>query len=325
MGDLMDIEAAAALVKEGRRLAIGGAEALLRRLPEGSWIGGTIPYFMTRDGGCSTRGKVFVDELPDLEDVRLATYGADELDRLGSEAFEHGFTLIAVPAFSRVFKAFAMQAPTLTRPADSPLVGWVPGTHFDEAGFVSPKAFAGSGEAGSSDRLVALHARLPEGLRAVVETINLFQPGIGSTLRFPRDGFAQSEVEVDGESREFRAWLEARGVDRRLPLLTTVDGERINSSFQELPPPGEPVRLHAPVFTGRDYRIAGRIGDYLEEFEAFEMPGDRRIIFCCNCVFNYLYAELEGVKVPLTGVITFGEIAGVLHNQTLAYLALTSA
>jgi len=46
-------------------------------------------------------------------------------------------------------------------------------------------------------------------------------------------------------------------------------------------------------------------------------------VFSCNCILNYLYADLAGDKaLSITGPATFGEIAYVLLNQTLVYLEL---
>ena len=45
-GALMSIDEAALLVRGSGSYTVAGEEALLRRLPRGRWIGGTIPYFM---------------------------------------------------------------------------------------------------------------------------------------------------------------------------------------------------------------------------------------------------------------------------------------
>jgi hypothetical protein len=44
-------------------------------------------------------------------------------------------------------------------------------------------------------------------------------------------------------------------------------------------------------------------------------------VFSCNCILNYLYAELEGKRTgAITGPITYGEIANLLLSQTLVRL-----
>ena len=47
------------------------------------------------------------------------------------------------------------------------------------------------------------------------------------------------------------------------------------------------------------------------------------ILFSCNCILNYQYAELEGEKTKgFTGPVTFGEVAYQLLNQTMVYLTI---
>ena len=57
---LMPLPLAAEMIAAGQVLCIAGDEAVLRQLPRGQWIGGTIPYFMTGDGGQVSRDQVFV-------------------------------------------------------------------------------------------------------------------------------------------------------------------------------------------------------------------------------------------------------------------------
>ena len=60
------LEEAGAPYGDGARLPegeAGGVQALLSRLPEGRWIGGTIPYFMTEEGGVFCRERIFVTRL----------------------------------------------------------------------------------------------------------------------------------------------------------------------------------------------------------------------------------------------------------------------
>ena len=68
-------------------------------------------------------------------------------------------------------------------------------------------------------------------------------------------------------------------------------------------------------------RLAAAQSDYIEAFSR-TMPSieAERMLFSCNCILNYLYADLEGKKTgEIVGPITFGEIAYMLLNQTLVY------
>jgi len=63
-GVLMNLEQATQAIRSGAFLCLAADEALLRQLPRGNWIAGSIPYFMGQDGGETTRQKLFVSELP---------------------------------------------------------------------------------------------------------------------------------------------------------------------------------------------------------------------------------------------------------------------
>ena len=48
---MLSIQEVRMKIEQGKRLLLAGDESLLRELPAGNWIGGTIPYFMTETGG----------------------------------------------------------------------------------------------------------------------------------------------------------------------------------------------------------------------------------------------------------------------------------
>ena len=52
---LATLESVQAMIATRRHLIVAGDEALLRSLPKGNWVGGTIPYFMTPEGGQVSR------------------------------------------------------------------------------------------------------------------------------------------------------------------------------------------------------------------------------------------------------------------------------
>jgi hypothetical protein len=63
---LKSVQEATADIRAGKCLAIAGDEALLCALPMGTWIGGTIPYFMDAEGGTVSRDMVCVQDLTGL-------------------------------------------------------------------------------------------------------------------------------------------------------------------------------------------------------------------------------------------------------------------
>jgi hypothetical protein len=87
------------------------------------------------------------------------------------------------------------------------------------------------------------------------------------------------------------------------------------------------VEFFAPVFAGIQYRFANPVEDYIQSFgQQLAKMKDTPVTLSCNCILNYLYAELEGKQTGgIVGPITFGEIAYILLNQTLVYLSVTDA
>ncbi len=97
-------------------------------------------------------------------------------------------------------------------------------------------------------------------------------------------------------------------------------GTKINSSFQAVN--DNSVNFYAPLFRGIEYKIAKSVPDYINTFNSM-IPTESNdgIAFSCNCILNYLYAELEGKQTGgFVGPITFGEVAYQLLNQTMVYL-----
>jgi hypothetical protein len=323
-GNLRTVTETSALITEGRHLLLAGDESLLAQLPAGSWIGGTIPYFMDAEGGVVTRDRIYVDELPaQVVDARVASYSADELSRIPGDGFSSGFSVVILPATSEAHARYAAEAPEFTGLFERPVVGWVSGVHLDDLGKVSPKVFAGSGGSGTDSRAVVLHAELPEGVLASADIVNLFHQGDGPVLTFDEVGFSQGKVSVDGVPRVFADYLTEIGHDVRLPLVADYFGAMINVSFQAVPDDGGPVALYAPVFDGIEYKLAAPVGDYVSEFVSQLPSGSVSPTFSCNCILNFLYSDLEGKKTgDVQGPITFGEVAYQLLNQTLVYLTI---
>ena len=80
---LYDVGQVEALIAQGKSLLLAGDESLLKRLPKGKWIGGTIPYFMSENGGLTDRQHIFVNELPPgLSCTGIRRYGEAEIERI---------------------------------------------------------------------------------------------------------------------------------------------------------------------------------------------------------------------------------------------------
>jgi hypothetical protein len=322
---MLSIEDVRTKIIQGRRLLLAGDESLLRQLPAGDWIAGTIPYFMAEDGGLCTREKIQVTELPDfVAAIDIRTYDEATIPRVYTDAPENGVSFIIIPAKSAVHFSFALNAPDYENFAVRPLIGWIAGMHLDHLDMGSPKVFNGRRPEAREDAAIVMHVSLPKNKIADIGIINIFEQGDGDTITFPSDGFSAREACINGRKRNFGEYIFEKKLDKRLPLVADYHGVFINTSFKEGDDLQEEVEFYAPVFSGVAYKHASPVDDYVSRFVS-KMPEGigHQISFSCNCILNYLYSSLEGKKVAgITGPSTFGEIAYQLLNQTMVYLRI---
>lgn len=321
---LTSIGYASELIAAGRFLTIAGDEEALRQLPKGNWIGGTIPYFMSEDGGAVSRDRVFVNEIPAFDAApALRFYDAEALPQICRNAPEHGYTVIIVPALSPCHVAFAENAPNYEDMYMKPLIGWVAGVHLDNLGKTSPKVVLGTTGEFSDQHAVAIDVPLPPEKYANIDIVNLFRPGSGDAIAFGATGFSAGDCQINGHLANLADYLTSRQIDTRLPLVADYCGAMINVSIKGIDAAARNVDFYAPVFPGVTYRIADPVDDYVGRFQAALPTLDSGISFSCNCILNFLYSDLEGKRTAhITGPITFGEIAYQLLNQTLVYLTV---
>ena len=312
-------------IKNGRTLLIAGDEALLATLPQGKWLGGTIPYFVTPDkGGEVSQEQIFVTDISEIASaITVSVYDQNTLGKVYTDADGSGFSFIIVPAASQVHASFALNAPNYKDFGCRPLIGWVSGVHLNDLGKTTPKVFDGTSGKSYEQDAVVMHVMLPAGKSVDVGIVNLFEQGDGDILTFATDGFTVSEVMVNGVKENFADYITRNNLDTKLPLVADYYGALVNISFQSVNPGGE-VNLYAPVFSGIRYKHAKAISNYGEAFVSQlekTSPDAKSVAFSCNCILNYLYSGLEGKKTdPFVGPVTFGEIAYQLLNQTLVYL-----
>jgi hypothetical protein len=321
---MCSLQEAAAQIAQGGHLLLAGDEHLLRQLPRGSWIGGTIPYFMAAQGGTHTSDRVFVTELPreaTVKSVRL--YTVDKLPSIPNDAADNGFSVIIIPAGSEAHQVYARDAGTYPGLFLTPTVGWIAGVGVEDIGKLNPLVFDGVTGDVSSNAAVVMHVNLPQDWVARVKMVNLFRQSGGPRITFPEASFEQGDCLIDGLPGNFARWLTDGQVDTKLPLVADYSGAMINTSIQSVDPDAGKVALYAPVFPGIEYRMAEPIGDYPTEFNKAIAKTNVEPIFACNCILNYLYGELEGRQTgEVVGPITFGEVAYQLLNQTMVYLSI---
>lgn len=324
MNELLNLADANALIDAGKKLHIAGDETILRQLHRGAWIGGTTPYFITREGGIVERQRVLVAEMPEaVTEVTTQLIDIGHIPSITTDAPRHGFTLVIVPGLSDIHTAYGLTANSIPGIHDTPIAGWVAGVHLSEIGQKTPKVFDGaSGEC--SDRQVAvMRATLPPGKTADIGLINLFQPGDGDEIVFREPAFSARDCTINGEEENFYDYVIRNRIDLKLPLVTELSGHHINVSFQAVEADTRTVKFYAPVMKGRVYRMAAPLADYREALVGAVQGLSLSPFFSCNCILNYLYGKLEGEQfIPVPGPATFGELAHVLVNQTLVYLTV---
>jgi hypothetical protein len=325
-GYLYDVIEVKSKITRGERLLLAGDESLLKLLPPGNWIGGSIPYFMTEEGGLTTRHKIYVTDLPyPVEDTNIKVYDTKNLESIYTDAAQNGFSVIIMPGSSRTHLEFALHAPQYKDFGHSPLIGWIAGVHLDDLGKITPKVFYGPNQTMLEDAAVVMHATLRPKHVAEVNYVNIFEQGEGDTITFSQDGFVFSEAYINGVKTNFADYISQHNLDMRLPLVADYFGARVNVSFQNIDPLKHEVKFYAPVFAGVSYKHAKPLQDYVQQFTAMlPVHLSEHPTFSCNCVLNYLYSELEGKRTgKITGPTTFGEVVYQLLNQTMAYLTVT--
>ncbi len=324
-GQMLDVDSLCTKIRNGEYLSIAGDQSVLSQLPSGNWIAGTIPYFMSEQGGKVSKEELFVHTIEGVSSAnppRLTLYDKDSINRIAKDAPPNGFTLVIMPANSKVHMAYAEHAPDFPNMFFTPIAGWVSGFHLDDAGASAKVVFGPGGAMLLDQQAVAIHVPLPDNQSANISIINLFEEVDGPVIQFSETGFSADQCTIDGQPASFSEFLTANNIDTRLPLVADYSGINVNVSVKATG--NNNVSFYAPVFEGVKYQFAKPVGEYVAEFDK-QMQTNRSnsIAFSCNCILNFLYSELEGKQTStMLGPVTFGEIAYQLLNQTLVYIDL---
>ncbi|MGY0217889.1 DUF6976 family protein [Endozoicomonadaceae bacterium StTr2] len=320
MKKLQSVEEVSQLIQQGKILSLAGDERVLDKLPKGQWVAGTTPYFMSENQGEFTQDMIYVDVLGNhVSGHKIQNYNCDNIDQITADRFDNGYTILVIPAFSKLHSDYALHAPDFEGIYDSPILGWVSG--IDLSSEDKPRIYNGLTGQASSDEAVALHIQMPEDKMAQLEILNIHQPDPASpVIEFEADSFQVSHCKVDGVEYSFAEYIKDKQINIQSPLTCDYSGAVFNVCIKEVNEDAGTVDLYAPVFKGRQYRLAIPLENYAEEFAKSLPQQNNAAAFSCNCVLNYLYGELEGKQAGFPGPITFGEIGYLLLNQTMTYL-----
>ena len=323
---LVTLAAAIELIESKAPLSIAGPEPLLDRLPRGNWIGGTSSYFSAENGGVKTAEHLFVTFLPDFDEVRVACYDEHSLKDLMRDAPDNGCSFAIIPSGSATLQRFAEESRFWPEIFLKPVVGWVAGIDLASLGSATPKVYNGHDGTIYADAVIVTHISLPPEHIASIETVNIFERDPRAVIRFPRTGFEATSCVINGKPAHLADFLLSHGdPDGKLPLMGDFAGANINVSVQHIDAETGRVRFYAPVFPDVEYYLAQPLENYEARFaEELGKRAQRDVVFSCNCILNYLHGGLEGKRTgALQGPVTFGEIAYLLHNQTLVTLTIS--
>lgn len=310
------------LIEKGIPLAIAGDESLLKELPKGQWLGGTIPYFMDDEGGVKSTDRLQVTIFPDfVKFVDIKMYSVETLSQIPQDYPKNGFSFVLLPCGSDAHLKYSESCMSWKGFFDRPIVGWITGVDLEEIGKKSARVFNGMTLESSSENAFVMHLSIPEDKFAQINIVNLFEQGGAEEFEFLDDGFEIEHCLINNTKFNFFDYIAKRSIDIKLPLVADFNGAMINVSIQSLDEQKKHVTTYAPVFKGIKYRFARPVGNYAELFAQEVNKHKVEPAFSCNCILNYVYAELEGKKTgAIKGPMTFGEIAYILLNQTMVYL-----
>lgn len=312
------------MLKGDEWLHISGNEDLLKQLPAGNWIGGTIEYFMSEEGGVTTDERLFVNKIP-YSPVKVSVYDENDIENITKDAYDNGFSLMVMPFNSKVLETYAKNAPYYEDMFIKSIVGWVTGFNFSKTGQV-PFAINGTDKNTYTDKAVVLHVSLPEGLTANIGIVNIFTPDKNSpVVEFESDNVYVEKCLIDGKEVVLTEYLAENNIDTKVPLVGAFGDAWLNASMFTVDNEKKSVLFATPLFPGVKYHFGNPVADYPASFNAAleRFDEDTKAVFSCNCAFNYLYGGLEGKQLScFRGPVTFGEIAYQLLNQTLVYLTV---
>jgi len=324
MEKLYSLSEVSELIVAGEILLISGDRELLRQLPDGQWIGGSIPYLMGENGGELTTEKLYVKKMTDIAlQVRRKFYDETNISQITNDSYENGVTFLILPAFEAVHAYFAVNALKFDRLFEIPLIGWVSGNKGDE--LPPRRSSVHLGNSMAESLAVAMHIQLPPDKQGRLGVVNLYRQGDGDEIQFKETVFGESKMcLINGNERNFYDYLLEKNFDFSLPLVGNYKGMAINvgivPNFDN-----HTVRFLAPAFAEITYKIAQSDSiDYPSRFkEKLIETNDKEIRYSCNCLMNYYNFDLEGKKIAdFTGTFTFGEIAYILLNQCFVYLVI---
>ncbi|WMX15198.1 MULTISPECIES: DUF6976 family protein [unclassified Aureispira] len=322
---LMSIQEVNTLIHLGRSLVIAGDETLLRQLDLGNWIGGTIPYFMDKNGGSVNHEEVFVTDFTDvILQAKIESYDNTQISStMLEDRYANGFSYVLLPGFSTIHQTYALETGEVASLFDVPVMGWITGVHLDDIGVKTPKVFDGKTGEVSENKACVMHCSLKKGSYAELDIVNIYEQGVGDKIEVDANSFSCLDCRINDEPANLADYYIEHDIDVSLPLVANYSGASINVSVQAVKENEREMSFFAPLLQGRTYYVAKPIEDLYQAFSE-ALPKDTSALLCsCNCILNYVNIQMENKFTgDFRGPFTFGEIAYVLVNQTMVTLSI---
>ncbi|HHV60527.1 MAG TPA: hypothetical protein GXX49_09645 [Clostridiaceae bacterium] len=313
------------LILEGKILHIAADESLLKQLPKGNWVAGTTPYFITEQGGITSKDRLFVNEISCAVDFKTVVYDKNSIFNITKDAYPNGLAFLIMPYASDVAAFYAKEAPNISDLFMNPIIGWISGFDLSTGSFA--RVYDGVNGLSYGDKAVALHICLPDDKIASFGIVNIFNANENDIkIEFTEDALSVKNCLVNGKEVVLSDYISDNKIDTQLPLVADYNSVPVNVSIKSVSEENKTVEFYAPVFAGKEYRFACPVSNYAASFKE-KLQGIKNVnpIFSCNCILNYLYGELDGKATPpFAGPVTFGEVAYQLLNQTLVYAEIIS-
>ena len=317
---LLTFEEVKKKIEDGLLLHISGTEELIRQLPKGNWIGGSTEYFMSHEGGKVSGEHLFVTQF-DNSNFKVNTYDTTNIERVAEDTFDHGFSILIMPYESPVHAVYAEHASSYKDMFLKNVVGWISGMNLGNPNQTPIVVNGTTGEV-LTDKAVSLSLEFPEDKVVSVNIINIFSEDENlPIIKFNKSGYEAKTCLVDGKETLLADYIKEVGFNIQNPIIGDYSGAKINTAINRIEDDGQ-VLFAAPVFEDIDYRLSTHVTDYPKTFtEHFKGIDETKIAFSVNCLFNFLYGQLEGKETgTFFGPVVFGEIAYQLVNQTLVYV-----
>ena len=319
---LYTIQEVEKMLTQNKKLLLSADEAVLDKLPQGDWIGGTIPYFMAQNGGRFSTDKIFVDDFTEYGiDFKFEKYTKDNINTIAENSYKNGFVALILPVDTPILSSFSINSLHYKDIFKNPVVGFVAGMCIDDYGKKTAIVYFGKNTEKLYDNGVAIHVKLPPNKIARAEIINVNTIDRKSAkLKFPKTSFHQSDCFVNGKKTNLIDYLQKIKYPKGLPIIADYHGALINRDFNHIDYKKREALFFAPVSSNEVYYLVKPIKNYDIKFEEMLVPEQENLAYSCACISYYIIGSLQNKKIGFVGAFTYGEIAYLLLNQTFVNL-----